>query len=131
MANGYLKEVRKSMGLCVQCGTEMDRKGDVCQRCNKLNNKSKHKITLGLHERNLCTTCREPMDRVGWLCKKCLGKLNDLGTERNAYRRVHGLCTACGEKAEDNLSMCRKCLDRLKERREYRKIIGDGVWIKR
>lgn len=103
-----LRAVRKTKGLCVQCGIVLDRKGICCKRCNSNNNKIKAKMAEKLHRENKCTDCRETLDRLGWFCSKCLTVSNNRAREKNAERRANGQCVRCGDKVSEG-SYCKQC----------------------
>lgn len=105
-----LRKERMLKGLCVQCGSVLNREGICCIRCNNRNNVSKYYRNQEVHEEGYCVNCSSKLDRVGWFCIACANNLKTKAKLRNAERRLNHLCVQCGVKTELG-SYCQRCRD--------------------
>lgn len=126
---------RMSKGLCIDCGSPLDREGIRCSKCCRKqadkNNKARHWYA----EHKICPRCRKN-DLVGdeKNCPECRAKFVDIakrsrakrGQEYNAYMREYqkkrleelrdkGICVRCCKaKATQGYKTCEKCRDKYK-----------------
>jgi hypothetical protein len=121
------KEVRKFLGLCVQCDAELDRKGSYCTKCHEKKKISRAKSRRKLYEQGICPCCKGPVEKEGaWFCKARTDFLREQAKARTIFRRENGLCVQCG-KPSDAGSQCRVCLDKDRIRRNTKPLGEEGI----
>lgn len=122
---------RKSNGLCVRCGSPLDREGSYCAKCleqAKADRKAQTSLLISL---GICPICKKnAIMGVERSCPECRARLGEKAmTEENRqkakerkrkrYDRLQeqGLCVMCGvEKADEGYKSCSKCREKRKRR---------------
>ena len=136
-----LLENRKTNGLCIDCGTELDRDGVRCVKCNTKHNEKNNADRKWYIENGICPVCRDNFlfgdEKV---CLECgaskyaetMKSRERLGREH--YNKVHkewskrthhemiknGICTRCRKrKADYGYKTCGICRDK---GRKYKRV---------
>ena len=134
-----LMERRKSNGLCINCGSPLDRVGLRCKKCCEKRNKWTREHRQWYLSHKICPRCGKN-DLMGdeTICPECRAKeVNNSLKNRdretyNAYhnqwaksayqkRKESGICTRCGKrKATHGYVTCAICRHRDNEKRKIR-----------
>ena len=145
--NKYKKaliERRKSNGLCIDCGSPLDREGLRCKKCCEKRSKWEREHRQWYLSHKICPRCGKN-DLMGdeTICPECRAKSvnnslkNREKDEYNVYqrnwskstyqkRKESGICTRCGKrKATQGLTTCAMCRARDNETRRIRKGFSD------
>ena len=145
--NKYKKaliERRKSNGLCINCGSPLDREGLRCKKCCEKRSKWEREHRQWYLSHKICPRCGKN-DLMGdeTICPECRAKSvnnslkNREKDEYNVYqrnwskstyqkRKESGICTRCGKrKATQGLTTCAMCRARDNETRRIRKGFSD------
>lgn len=139
-----LIERRKSNGLCIDCGSPLDREGLRCKKCCEKRSKWEREHRQWYLSHKICPRCGKN-DLMGdeTICPECRAKSvnnslkNREKDEYNVYqrnwskstyqkRKESGICTRCGKrKATQGLTTCAMCRARDNETRRIRKGFSD------
>lgn len=139
-----LVERRKSNGLCINCGSPLDRAGMRCKKCCEKRSKWEREHRQWYLSHKICPRCGKN-DLMGneTICPECRAKevnntlKNRKTDEYNVYqrnwskstyqkRKEAGICTRCGKrKATQGLTTCAMCRARDNETRRIRKGFSD------
>ena len=134
-----LVERRKSNGLCINCGSPLDRAGLRCKKCCEKRNKWTREHREWYLSHKICPRCGKN-DLMGdeTICPECRAKgTNNTLKKRNrdTYNSYHnewakstykkrkeaGVCTRCGKrKAPEGYFKCSVCRAKDNERRRIR-----------
>lgn len=140
--NKYKKaliERRKSNGLCIDCGSPLDREGLRCKKCCEKRSKWEREHRQWYLSHKICPRCGKN-DLMGdeTICPECRAKSvnnslkNRKKDEYNAYhrewsksayqkRKEAGICTRCGKrKVTEGFTTCAMCRARDNETRRIR-----------
>lgn len=136
-----LLERRKENGLCIDCGTTLDRDGVRCVKCNTKNNEKNNADRKWYRENGICPRCRNnTIFGNENICPECSAEMYEinmnsrerLGIEH--YNEVHkewskrthhemierGICTRCRKrKADYGYKTCGICREKI---RNYKRI---------
>lgn len=138
------KESRKSKGLCVGCGSPIDRDGAYCTKCRDKINKVTQQRRRWYLEHGICPRCgRNDLMGDETICPECRAKdTNNALTKRNRSqynmyhnewsrityqnRKKQGICTRCGKrKATEGMTTCTLCRAKNNETRRIRNGTSD------
>ena len=129
-----LLEKRKANGLCIDCGTELDRDGVRCVKCNTKHNEKNNADRKWYIENGICPVCRDNFlfgdEKVCLECgaskyaetmksRERLGKEHYNKVHREWSKRTHhemiqkGICTRCRKrKADYGYKTCGICREK-------------------
>ena len=136
-----LLENRKTNGLCIDCGTELDRDGVRCVKCNTKHNEKNNdgrkwyryngicprcrKNTL-FGDENMCPECSAEMYEINMNSRERLGREHYNEVHKEWSKRTHhemierGICTRCRKrKADYGYKTCGICRDK---GRKYKRV---------
>ena len=140
-----LLENRKANGLCIDCGTELDRDGVRCVKCNTKHNEKNNADRKWYIENGICPVCRDNFlfgdEKVCLECgaskyaetmksRERLGREHYNEVHKEWSKRTHhemiekGICTRCRKrKADYGYKTCGICREkgRKYKRVKYRK----------
>lgn len=133
---------RKSMGICVDCGGELDRQGVRCVSCRKKKTEEDKKSREMYRKMGVCPVCRRnKILGEEKTCPECLAqaaiyvnknRAKMSKAEYNSYMRSYsertyrkrkesGICTRCGKrKATEGYFTCYVCRTRDTEQKRLR-----------
>ena len=136
-----LLEKRKTNGLCIDCGTELDRDGVRCVKCNTKHNEKNNADRKWYIENGICPVCRDNFlfgdEKVCLECgaskyaetmksRERLGKEHYNKVHREWSKRTHhemiqkGICTRCRKrKADYGYKTCGICREK---GRKYKRV---------
>ena len=131
-----LLEKRKANGLCIDCGTELDRDGVRCIKCNTKHNEEskadrKWYIENGICPRcmkntlfgdeNMCPECSAEMYEINMNSRERLGREHYNEVHKEWSKRTHhemierGICTRCRKrKADYGYKTCGICRGKIR-----------------
>ena len=117
-----LLEKRKANGLCIDCGTELDRDGVRCVKCNTKHNEKNNADRKWYIENGICPVCRDNFlfgdEKVCLECgaskyaetmksRERLGREHYNEVHKEWSKRTHhemierGICTRCRKRKAD------------------------------
>ena len=136
-----LLESRMTNGLCIDCGTELDRDGVRCIKCNTKHNEEskadrKWYIENGICPRcmkntlfgdeNMCPECSAEMYEINMNSRERLGREHYNEVHKEWSKRTHhemierGICTRCRKrKADYGYKTCGICREK---GRKYKRV---------
>ena len=136
-----LLERRKESGLCIDCGTKLDRDGVRCVKCNTKNNEKNNADRKWYRENGICPRCRNnTIFGNENICPECSAEMYEINMNsrerlgREHYNEVHkewskrtpremierGICTRCRKrKADYGYKTCGICRKKI---RNYKRI---------
>ena len=136
-----LLENRKTNGLCIDCGTELDRDGVRCVKCNTKHNEKNKADRKWYIENGICPVCRDNFlfgdEKVCLECgaskyaetmksRERLGREHYNEVHKEWSKRTHhemiqkGICTRCRKrKADYGYKTCGICRDK---GRKYKRV---------
>ena len=136
-----LLETRKANGLCIDCGTELDRDGVRCVKCNTKHNEKNNADRKWYIENGICPVCRDNFlfgdEKVCLECgaskyaetmksRERLGREHYNEVHKEWSKRTHhemidrGICTRCRKrKADYGYKTCGVCREKI---RNYKRI---------
>lgn len=136
-----LLERRKESGLCIDCGTELDRDGVRCVKCNTKHNENNKADRKWYRENGICPRCRKnsifgdenmcpecsaEMYEINMNSRERLGREHCNEVHKEWSKRTHhemierGICTRCRKrKADYGYKTCGICR---KKSREYKRM---------
>ena len=136
-----LLEKRKTNGLCIDCGNELDRDGVRCVKCNTKHNEKNNADRKWYIENGICPVCRDNFlfgdEKVCLECgaskyaetmksRERLGREHYNEVHKDWSKRTHhemidrGICTRCRKrKADYGYKTCGICRGKI---RNYKRI---------
>ena len=136
-----LLENRKTNGLCIDCGTELDRDGVRCVKCNTKHNEKNNADRKWYIENGICPVCRDNFlfgdEKVCLECgaskyaetmksRERLGREHYNEVHKEWSKRTHhemiqkGICTRCRKrKADYGYKTCGICREK---GRKYKRV---------
>ena len=136
-----LLENRKANGLCIDCGTELDRDGVRCVKCNTKHNEKNKADRKWYIENGICPVCRdnflfgdekvclecgaskyaETMKSRERLGREHYNKLHKEWSKRTHHEMIQkGICTRCRKRKVDyGYKTCGVCREKI---RNYKRI---------
>lgn len=118
----HIREIRRTKGLCTQCGYRQARENMAwCSHCCEINNKSKKKKIAYLNANNLCLGCMEKPQHEAKLCEECYDVYLEDRKQKRQFKIENGICPGCSKINTSDKKHCLECRKKERERcKRYR-----------
>ena len=131
-ASSKLYHIRKSGGLCVECGVTAKLGYVRCETCLEKEAIKRKALIEAAHEKGICTKkgCLNKVEKPGSKqCNACKFEGARIAKERRAKLKAVGLCHYCERPVEPGRSKCRECLDKFSKyaTERYKEVASVGL----